>query len=246
MGAYALDANTTANNNTAFGFCSLRSNTTADNNTAIGSAALQANTTGYQNTAVGRCALYLNTEGFNNTAIGRKALGEMTTGDCNVGVGYNAGDITNTGDNNHSFGYDSNPSSNSVSHQITLGNGANNNLRCADTSISTLSDLRDKTNVEDIPHGLDYILALRPVKFDWNARDGSRVGKKDYGFIAQELDQVEETFGNKEYTRLVHKDNPEKWEADVMKTYPILIKAIQELSEQNKDLKSRIEALESN
>ena len=31
-----------------------------------------------------------------------------------------------------------------------------------------------------------------------------------------------------------------------MKTYPILIKAIQELSETNKDLKSRIEALESN
>ena len=31
-----------------------------------------------------------------------------------------------------------------------------------------------------------------------------------------------------------------------MKTYPILIKAIQELSEENKDLKSRIEALESN
>ena len=78
---------------------------------------------------------------------------------------------------------------------------------------------------------------MRPVKFDWNARDGSRVGKKDYGFIAQELDQVEETFGNKEYTRLVNKENPEAWEADPMKTYPILIKAIQELKAEIEELK---------
>ncbi len=42
------------------------------------------------------------------------------------------------------------PSSFSASNQITLGNSDNNNLRCADTSISTLSDLRDKTNVEAI------------------------------------------------------------------------------------------------
>ena len=101
-----------------------------------------------------------------------------------------------------------------------------------------MSDLRDKKNVEDIPHGLDFINALRPVKFDWNARDGSRIGKKDYGFIAQELDQVEKDFDSAEYTRLVHKDNPEKWEADPMKTYPILIKAIQELTARVKELEN--------
>ena len=124
-------------------------------------------------------------------------------------------------------------------------NGSNDNLRCADTSISSLSDLRDKKNIEDIPHGLDYILAMRPVKFDWETRDGTRVGKKDYGFIAQELDQVEQDFGSAEYTRLVHKENLEKLEADPMKTYPILIKAIQELTAENEDLKSRIEVLET-
>ena len=130
-------------------------------------------------------------------------------------------------------------------NSFTLGNGDVNNLRCNDTSISSLSDERDKTNIEDVPFGLDYINALRPVKFDWNRRDGSSQGKKDFGFIAQELDQVEEQFGLREYTRLVGKDNPEKLEADPMKTYPILIKAIQELSAQNEDLKSRIEVLEN-
>jgi len=200
----------------------LDANTTGDDNTALGYVALSANTTAHDNTAIGSCALLAN-----------------TTGSCSVAIGRSAATLTTTGDNNTTVGFAAQPSSATVSHEITLGNADNNNLRCADTSISTLSDLRDKTNVEDIPHGLDYILALRPVKFDWNTRDGSRVGKKDYGFIAQELDQVEETFGNKEYTRLVHKDNPEKWEADVMKTYPILIKAIQEL-------KAEIELLKTN
>jgi hypothetical protein len=67
------------------------------------------------------------------------------------------------------------------------------------------SDERDKENIEDVPFGLDYILALRPVKFDWNRRDGTAKGLKDFGFIAQELDKVEEQFGLKEYTRLVQK-----------------------------------------
>jgi len=171
-----------------------------------------------------------NTTGSDHTAIGMDALGDMTTGGCNTGLGRYAGSEITTGTNNSAIGWNSQASSATVSNEVTLGDGNISNLRCNDTSISGLSDERDKKNIEDIPHGLEYILALRPVKFDWNTRDGTRKGRKDYGFIAQELDQVEETFGNKEYTRLVHKDNPEKWEADVMKTYPILIKAIQELT----------------
>ena len=153
--------------------------------------------------------------------------------------------IGGSSSNNTLVGNTAQPSTATVSDEITLGNGNVTNLRCNDTSISSLSDERDKENIEDVPFGLDYILALRPVKFDWNRRDGSSQGKKDFGFIAQELDQVEEQFGLREYTRLVQKDNPEKWEADPMKTYPILIKAIQQLKEENEDLKSRIEVLEN-
>ena len=190
--------------------------------------------------------MLVSTTGCKNTFIGRNSGRDNTEGDENVAIGFNSGCQNTTGDNNAMIGNFAQSSSATVSNEFTLGNGSTNNLRCADTSISSLSDLRDKKNIEDIPHGLDYILAMRPVKFDWDTRDGTREGKKDYGFIAQELDQVEETFGNKEYTRLVSKENPEQWETDPMKTYPILIKAIQELSEENKDLKSRIEALESN
>jgi hypothetical protein len=101
-----------------------------------------------------------------------------------------------------------------------------------------VSDERDKENIEDLDWGVDFVNALRPVKFDWNRRDGSMQGKKAIGFIAQELDLVEEQYQSHEYTRLVHKDNPDQWEADPMKTYPILVKAIQELA-------ARVENLET-
>ena len=240
----ALYTNTTGCCNVAVGRQALYY-TTGSDNTAVGNNALLENTTGCWNTAVGGIALQINTTGTRNTALGWESAYNNTTGDCNTALGRSAATLTTTGNNNTTVGYAAQPSSAIVSHEITLGNTDNNNLRCNDTSISSLSDERDKENIEDIPFGLDYILALRPVKFDWNRRDGSSQGKKDFGFIAQELDQVEEQFGLREYTRLVHKSNPEKWEADPMKTYPILIKAIQQLKEENEDLKSRIEVLEN-
>ena len=92
--------------------------------------------------------------------------------------------------------------------------------------------------------------------FDWNRRpfineDGDEIvnevyiGRKDFGFIAQELDTVQETFGYSDHTRLVHKNNPDAWEADPMKTYPILIKAVQQLSELVETLTQRVVELES-
>ena len=194
-------------------------------NIAVGLQALNSLTTGAYNTAVGRTALYSNTTGAYNTAVGQTAGSNITTGTNNTLLGYNA-----------------QPSSATVSNEFTLGDGNISNLRCADTTISTLSDIRDKTNIQNIPVGLNYIKAVRPVMFDWNTRDRTRKGKKDFGFIAQELDQVEQQFGYDEYTRLVHKENPDKWEADPMKMFPILIRAIQELSEELETLKAKLAA----
>lgn len=177
--------------------------------------------------------------GNNNVLIGNGAgvSSSVSTGSHNVVIGYQAGSNM-TGTNNTVLGRSAEPSSASASNEITLGNSSVTNLRCNDTSISSLSDERDKTNIVDIDVGLDFIKDLRPVKFDWNRRDGSYEGRKDFGFIAQELDSVETSWGTTEYTRLVNKSNDEKWEADPMKTYPIIVKAIQELAE-------KIEALEA-
>jgi hypothetical protein len=91
-----------------------------------------------------------------------------------------------------------------------------------------LSDARDKTNIVDIPAGLNFVQALRPVSFDWNMRDGQKVGITEFGFIAQELQQAQATTGVS-VPHLVSDINPEKLEASAGTLIPILVKAIQEL-----------------
>ena len=53
----------------------------------------------------------------------------------------------------------------------------------------------------------------------------SNKGKKDIGFIAQELQTVDD-----DYLSLVYDSNPEKLEATYGRLIPVLVKAIQELS----------------
>ena len=69
-------------------------------------------------------------------------------------------------------------------------------------------------------------------------------GKKDFGFIAQELKTVADATDYANHMRLVHDDNPDKLEADPMKMFPILVKAVQELSAKNTALEAKVKALE--
>ena len=200
--------------------------------------------TGNFNTSIGfESGFKLQTSGHENTFLGAYA-----------GY-YNATDSTangiTTGSNNAAIGFAAYPSSATVDNEFTLGNASVSNLRCNDTSISALSDERDKTNIVDVPLGLDFIKTLRPVAFDWNRRDGSNVGKKDFGFIAQELKTAQDATDYADYMRLVHSgfvqvdnEDQESLEADPMKTYPVLIKAVQELSTALDAALARIATLE--
>jgi hypothetical protein len=111
-----------------------------------------------------------------------------------------------------------------------LGNASIATIRAQVTTITALSDCRDKTNIQGIPVGLDFIKSVRPVKFTWNMRDGAKVGVEEHGFIAQELDDVQKTH-DAEWLNLVLKDNPDRLEATPGKLLPVMIKAIQELEE---------------
>ena len=141
------------------------------------------------------------------------------------------------------LGYNAEPSGSSVSNEFVLGNSSVGVLRCAQGSISALSDERDKKDIEDLPYGLDFVDSLKPKRFVWDNRaeirlvddeEGNRIveeeyfsankGKKDVGFIAQELQTVDDEFLN-----LVYDLNPEKLEASYSKLIPVLVKAIQEL-----------------
>ena len=272
LGENSLATQNGASSNTAVGKSAGADITTGGYNTLVGSYAGQKLTVGESNVAIGGAALNDETGADDSVAIGRYALlnQAVTTGDAdNVGVGVSAGQgITTgtkntvlganagttasmTGDNNTIIGDTAQASANTISNEFTLGNSSIATLRCQQTSITSLSDQRDKTSIEDLPYGLDFVDSLQPKKFVWDNRaetrteedeNGNQVeveyfsankGKKDVGFIAQDLQTVDDDWLN-----LVYDANPEKLEATYGKLIPVLVKAI-------KELKARVEALES-
>ncbi len=181
-----------------------------------------------------------------NVGVGRSTLGNLnqngSPGSFNTAIGNSAGNTLNSGDNNTMIGSSAYSSAGTVNNEFTLGNSSVAVLRCQQTTITALSDQRDKTSVEDLPYGLDFIDSLKPKKFVWDNRAEKRFvddaegniieeeyfsankGKKDIGFIAQELQTVDDEFLN-----LVYDSNPERLEASYGKLIPVLVKAIQEL-----------------
>ena len=106
-------------------------------------------------------------------------------------------------------------------------------MRCY-APLSVLSDLRDKKDVENLESSLEFVEKLKPVRFNWNMRDGGKVDIPEIGFIAQDLQQVQQDTGMK-IPHLVYDVNPEKLEASYGTLLPLLVKSIQELSQEIKD-----------
>jgi len=265
VGRLALGDNTTATDNTAVGNEALRANTTGTRNLAVGPYALDANTTSTNSTAIGYQTLTQHTGSSGHlTAVGAYALFSETTGYYTTAVGYYAGSNLTSGYDNIIIGRNAQPTSATVSGECTLGTTTVTNLRCNDTTISSLSDERDKTNINDLPDsaGLELINKLRPVTFHWDRRewydngtpDGTKV-KPDYhswkansglkqGFIAQE---VETAIAGEKCLEdsMVVTGTAEKKEFAPAHLLTNAIKAIQQLSAENKALLARIEALET-
>jgi len=245
IGQQAGELRTGGIDNTAVGAFSQYGGTSGSNpsgccNSSFGRATLYSITVGVQNTAIGRQAGYHITNGYNNTLVGHNTALAMVGGYDNTCIGSAAGDILTSGYNNTCIGYNSDTPSNSSTNTVVLGNTAISSLQCQVQTISALSDERDKTNIKDSNYGLNLIDSLRPVTFEWNQRDGNKTGKKDLGFIAQDLQKV-----NDEHLDLINDENPEKLLASYGRLIPVLVKSIQELKEDNDSLKARIETLEN-
>lgn len=242
VGKTALDAITTGDSNVAVGYNSATALTTGEFNTAVGNASLLRLTTGTLNVAIGSEAGQKITTAYGNVCIGDGAGYDITDGNKNTMIGRYTGHTGSdfTGSNNIIIGYMSDASSQTVSNEITLGDSSITSLRCQVTSISSLSDRRDKKDIKELPVGLDFINKLNPVEFTWNMRDGAKVGQKEAGFIAQELDEAQQDAGVEDLMNLVLKTNPEKLEAAPGKLIPVLVKAIQELSQEVQTLKKEL------
>ena len=251
LGVQSLYSNNLGGYNTAVGNGSLYSNLGGSWNTALGYISLFSNISGFSNTAIGHQALYSNTTGTSNTAVGDSSLYLNTSGNGNTVLGRNAGSTITTGGNLTCIGINSQPISGTAINQITLGSPSITALRCAVQTISGVSDARDKKNITDLSLGIDFLMKVKPRLFNWDKRewynnnvsDGSKMKETPTaGFIAQELDEVQTT-ENSEWLNLVLKDNPEKLEATSGNLLPVMVKAIQELKEENDLLKQNNEKL---
>jgi hypothetical protein len=249
-----IPGNNTGMHNTALGSNSLLDNTSGDYNSATGSNALVDNTTGDYNLANGYQALFKNTTGYGNTAVGAQSNYYNTVGFNNTAIGKSAWFLTNNLSNTTCIGYFSGGQV-EASNRIEIGNPSVSWIG-GQMNWGTYSDRRIKDNVRaDVP-GLDFINRLRPVTYNLNIhRQNEMVGKGEdeewegkydieqirmTGFIAQEVEQaahdVDYDFSG---VQKPPKEN-ELYSLRYAEFVMPLVKAVQELSQENDALKANI------
>ena len=107
-------------------------------------------------------------------------------------------------------------------------------------STTTSSDERLKENIKEIPYGLEEVLKMKPVEYDWKEKRG---GKHDIGVIAQDIEKlIPEII--KENKDLKTKEDFKS--VDYGKMVAVLIKAIQEQQEEIELLKANLDQLKYN
>ncbi len=170
VGANACGNNVGGSENTCMGWNAMNQASTLSENTAIGSWA-GTDLIGSQNTAVGAYAL--SNAQARNTAIGYDAGNSWLHNDC-VFIGYNAtGTATRT--NAIAIGYNRTVTAN---NQVRIGNSSMTSIG-GQVEWTTLSDARTKRNVSANVHGLDFILKLRPVTYNYDAHATAALLKED-------------------------------------------------------------------
>ena len=270
VGNQALVQNKTGTDNVAVGSLALYFNT-ASFNTALGSNALYDNMTGHDNVATGLYSLYRSTTGNNNTATGNGAMFNNIDGSNNTAVGNSALYLPLHGNNCTALGFNANVAFEGLTNATVIGYNAvvdaSNKVRIGNTSVTSIggqvgwtnfSDERIKKNIkEDVP-GLAFIKELRPVTYHFNVakeyellkiKDTSNwkgkydIEKKNFtGLIAQEVDaaaqKINYDFSGIDKTGAI-------WGLRYSEFVMPLIKAVQELSAENTELKSRLDKIEA-
>lgn len=193
-----------------------------------------------------------------------ETLGANITNGSSINLG--ASDISYSAIQNNLTGYigDVVPESCSVAPRIDMtsskgnlyGNWTYNGIKIS-TEPDLTSDIRLKKNIERFENGLNIVLDLKPVRFDWREdkcptsflqefrEPDDEYGypgkiKRQYGLIAQEVEEIapdlvgerkmyDETYKLIRYEKIV----------------PILISAVQELNQKIEELQNKIDALTS-
>jgi hypothetical protein len=246
IGNKALEALTASPDNVAIGrsaLLGLGTTNTIGSNTAIGSQTLVQNTTGYRNTAIGYLAGSTTanpdvvgpgiTTGNNNIFIGAIAgptVGNLTNATA-IGANVKVGASNTMIFGNSSvvgWGFGAQPAS--CCDAILVGTGPTNGNGATLGLTGTWNDVSDSTkkyNVNSIQYGLEEIMKLRPVNYQWKG-----TGEKDLGFLAQQVKAV--------LPEIVHGED-----GNMTLTYShitaVLTKAMQEQQQQIETLKALLQ-----
>jgi hypothetical protein len=205
IGAAAMVTITNGQHNTAVGNEAMPNILGGNFNTAVGNQSL-FNTSSEYNTGVGIDALFHNNTGVGNTGVGKAVLGGNTTGNYNTALGYEAGVSGGNFTNATAIGYGAIAD---ASNKVRIGNSAVTVIE-GQVPFTTPSDGRFKFNVQEDVKGLDFIMQLRPVTYQFDVkRFDSQLGLQNTdnaayndaemlrrtGFIAQEVENAANSTG---------------------------------------------------
>lgn len=248
--------NTTGSQNLFIGTQSGENNTTASNNIALGYRASYSNETGGSNITLGTDAMFRNLSGSRNIAIGdsagfnnRSAVGK------NIFIGHGAGKnelgknkliIENSSSNDAlivgdfkddylSFGGSLYSELIRPKSDITYSLGQSyyryTAVYALNGTIQT-SDIRQKKNIENLNYGLNEVMAMRSVSYEWKY---DTIGETKVGFIAQELEQIVPE------VVVIGDDSLQTRGVNYAELIPVLVNAIQEQQQIITDLEKENE-----
>ena len=185
------------------------------------------------NTLLGTSAGYGLTTGSLNTFAGSFVGCNITTGCNNILIGANVGRTVGTG--TYALDLDS-----QTSDAIVIGNSGSRSFDIYNLSFNidsngetnavdfnTTSDLSLKDNIEAINNGIDIVNKINPVSFNWKSS-----GKKAYGVIAQEIEEV--------IPEIVSKNSKGNKTVSYSQIIAFLVDAVKQQQKDIEELKSKI------
>jgi Chaperone of endosialidase len=279
VGFKALTNNFSGFDNTAIGSSSLTSDSSGYRNTAIGRSAMHSNGNGVQNTAIGAFSMFYNNSGTENTAIGESSLELNSIGNRNTAVGQAALLNNTTGSNNTAIGYHAGVDSGNLTNATAIGAFAivrsSNKVRIGNSAVTVIegqvpfttpSDGRFKYQVREDVKGLDFIMQLRPVTYQFDVKGfdeqmmnaaeksstANEVIQASYreaaairrtGFIAQEVEKAANATGYDFSGIIKPKTEQDHYSLSYESFVVPLVKAVQEQQQLIEDLKKQVEEL---
>jgi hypothetical protein len=238
--------------NLAIGDCSQALTIGGDSNVSVGGLSLCGNLTGSANVAIGNKSFKNNQYGQQTVAVGHNAIAYGSGPYTNqlTAVGYRAGYYFSQV---YQIAVGANAQTSNQAYHTVWGAAANSVYNCVWAAWTTVSDARDKANIEPLSRnlGLSLINKLNPVSFKWDQRQryvdkcGFEYGEKDgtlitahreYGLIAQELKQALDELGE-QFDALKYNSTQDSYRLTYEGLIAPIIKSIQELS-------ARVESIE--